>query len=120
VKTSAQKSGVEVDVLQDPTFCEVYAECDCEDRMLICDCCNFGYHMECVDPPLDSVFGAMVLPRVHLVYLWLQNTRGHGSSSQSVDSYASSCPTFQESQSRNDRGQPEQMMATINASQEKA
>lgn len=52
---TTQQTEVEDEVLQDPIFCEVCSEFDREDRMLVCDCCNFGYHMECMDPPLDTV-----------------------------------------------------------------
>lgn len=41
--------------VQDPTFCEVCESCDREDRMLLCDGCDSGYHLECLDPPIDEV-----------------------------------------------------------------
>ncbi|KAM4846554.1 PHD and RING finger domain-containing protein 1 isoform 2-T6 [Thomomys bottae] len=40
---------------EDPTFCEVCGRCDREDRLLLCDGCDAGYHMECLDPPLEEV-----------------------------------------------------------------
>ncbi|XP_006893404.1 PREDICTED: PHD and RING finger domain-containing protein 1 [Elephantulus edwardii] len=39
----------------DPTFCEVCGHSDREDRLLLCDRCDAGYHMECLDPPLQEV-----------------------------------------------------------------
>lgn len=42
-------------VQEDPTFCEVCAQCDREDRMLLCDGCDLGYHLECLNPPMDNV-----------------------------------------------------------------
>ncbi|XP_070283242.1 PHD and RING finger domain-containing protein 1 isoform X2 [Myotis yumanensis] len=39
----------------DPTFCEVCGRSDREDRLLLCDGCDAGYHMECLDPPLQEV-----------------------------------------------------------------
>ncbi|PSN51571.1 hypothetical protein C0J52_09498 [Blattella germanica] len=33
----------------------VCGECDREDRMLLCDGCDLGYHLECLDPPMDTV-----------------------------------------------------------------
>ncbi|NXY02911.1 PHRF1 protein, partial [Pteruthius melanotis] len=39
----------------DPTFCEVCGRSDREDRLLLCDGCDAGYHMECLDPPLSEV-----------------------------------------------------------------
>ncbi|XP_064109761.1 PHD and RING finger domain-containing protein 1-like [Macrobrachium nipponense] len=39
----------------DPTFCEVCGRCDREDRLLLCDGCDLGYHLECLDPPLEQV-----------------------------------------------------------------
>lgn len=39
----------------DLTFCEVCGRCDREDRLMLCDGCDFGYHMECLDPPLETV-----------------------------------------------------------------
>jgi PHD and RING finger domain-containing protein 1 len=46
---------VEDEVQEDPTYCEVCGECDREDRMLLCDGCDLGYHLECLDPPMDTV-----------------------------------------------------------------
>lgn len=43
------------DFVEDPTFCEVCGRCDGEDRMLLCDGCDLGYHLECLDPPLEQV-----------------------------------------------------------------
>ncbi|XP_045676934.1 PHD and RING finger domain-containing protein 1 isoform X2 [Phyllostomus hastatus] len=40
---------------EDPTFCEVCGRSDREDRLLLCDSCDSGYHMECLDPPLQEV-----------------------------------------------------------------
>ncbi|XP_004851772.1 PHD and RING finger domain-containing protein 1 isoform X2 [Heterocephalus glaber] len=40
---------------EDPTFCEVCSRSDHEDRLLLCDGCDAGYHMECLDPPLQEV-----------------------------------------------------------------
>ncbi|XP_027436264.1 PHD and RING finger domain-containing protein 1 isoform X2 [Zalophus californianus] len=40
---------------EDPTFCEVCGRSDREDRLLLCDGCDAGYHMECLDPPLGEV-----------------------------------------------------------------
>ncbi|XP_078538954.1 PHD and RING finger domain-containing protein 1 isoform X2 [Lissotriton helveticus] len=39
----------------DSTNCEVCGRCDREDRLLLCDGCDAGYHMECLNPPLSSV-----------------------------------------------------------------
>ncbi|XP_042888274.1 E3 ubiquitin-protein ligase RBBP6-like isoform X2 [Penaeus japonicus] len=38
-----------------PTYCEVCNYCDREDRLLLCDGCDLGYHLECLDPPLSHV-----------------------------------------------------------------
>lgn len=39
----------------DATYCQVCEQCDREDRMLLCDGCDLGYHMECLDPPMHQV-----------------------------------------------------------------
>ncbi|KFQ44496.1 PHD and RING finger domain-containing protein 1, partial [Nestor notabilis] len=39
----------------DPTFCEVCGRSDREDRLLLCDGCDAGYHMECLNPPLSEI-----------------------------------------------------------------
>ncbi|KAG7473814.1 hypothetical protein MATL_G00099870 [Megalops atlanticus] len=44
-----------LDPALDQTNCEVCSQCDREDRMLLCDGCDAGYHMECLTPPLDAV-----------------------------------------------------------------
>lgn len=50
---------VEVEVIdlttENPTYCEVCNECDREERLLLCDGCDLGYHLECLDPPLSQV-----------------------------------------------------------------
>ncbi|XP_014669253.1 PREDICTED: PHD and RING finger domain-containing protein 1-like [Priapulus caudatus] len=40
---------------EDPTYCELCGRCDREDRLLLCDGCDLGYHLECLDPPLATV-----------------------------------------------------------------
>ncbi|KAL4224737.1 PHD and RING finger domain-containing protein 1 [Mactra antiquata] len=40
---------------EEPTYCEVCNECNREDRLLLCDGCDLGYHLECLNPPLDTV-----------------------------------------------------------------
>ncbi|VEN39205.1 unnamed protein product [Callosobruchus maculatus] len=42
-------------IIDDPTFCEICGSRDNEDRMLLCDGCDQGFHMYCLEPPLDSV-----------------------------------------------------------------
>ncbi|KAI4825354.1 hypothetical protein KUCAC02_021039 [Chaenocephalus aceratus] len=51
------KEGVEevVDLDLEQTSCEACGGSDREDRLLLCDGCDSGYHMECLTPPLDSV-----------------------------------------------------------------
>ncbi|XP_032222510.1 PHD and RING finger domain-containing protein 1 isoform X3 [Nematostella vectensis] len=39
----------------EPTYCEVCHDCDREDRLLLCDDCDKGYHMECLTSPLEFV-----------------------------------------------------------------
>lgn len=39
----------------DPTYCQVCHQCDREERMLLCDYCDSGFHLECLNPPLDEV-----------------------------------------------------------------
>nr|XP_019934592.1 PREDICTED: PHD and RING finger domain-containing protein 1 isoform X1 [Paralichthys olivaceus]XP_019934593.1 PREDICTED: PHD and RING finger domain-containing protein 1 isoform X1 [Paralichthys olivaceus] len=48
-----QEETVDLDLEQ--TNCEVCGGSDREDRLLLCDGCDAGYHMECLTPPLDSV-----------------------------------------------------------------
>ncbi|XP_049637142.1 PHD and RING finger domain-containing protein 1 [Suncus etruscus] len=52
-KVPVQSSAAAED--EDPTFCEVCGRSDREDRLLLCDGCDAGYHMECLDPPLQEV-----------------------------------------------------------------
>ncbi|KAK6472773.1 PHD and RING finger domain-containing protein 1-like isoform X1 [Huso huso] len=40
---------------EDNTQCEVCGRSDREDRLLLCDGCDAGYHMECLNPPLNAV-----------------------------------------------------------------
>ncbi|XP_078805294.1 uncharacterized protein phrf1 isoform X8 [Oryzias latipes] len=56
VQKPAQKSQEDaVDLDLEQTNCEVCGGSDREDRLLLCDGCDAGYHMECLTPPLDSV-----------------------------------------------------------------
>lgn len=41
--------------MDDLTFCEVCHQSNREDRMLLCDGCDCGYHLECLTPPLNEV-----------------------------------------------------------------
>lgn len=49
------KPRIEEQIQEDPTYCEVCQECNREDRMLLCDGCDLGYHLECLTPPMDEV-----------------------------------------------------------------
>ncbi|CAJ0943620.1 unnamed protein product [Ranitomeya imitator] len=51
IQSKAQESLIE----EDPTNCEVCGRSDREDRLLLCDGCDAGYHMECLTPPLNAV-----------------------------------------------------------------
>ncbi|XP_076637305.1 PHD and ring finger domains 1 [Colletes latitarsis] len=46
---------MEDEPLEDPTFCEICHQSDREDRMLLCDDCDCGYHLECLTPPMNEV-----------------------------------------------------------------
>lgn len=46
---------IENQAQDDPTFCEVCHQSDREDRMLLCDNCDRGYHLECLTPPMTAV-----------------------------------------------------------------
>ncbi|XP_067931402.1 PHD and RING finger domain-containing protein 1-like [Watersipora subatra] len=45
----------EEELEDEPTFCEVCGECNDEDRLLLCDECDNGYHLYCLTPALDAV-----------------------------------------------------------------
>ncbi|XP_033752451.1 histone acetyltransferase KAT6A-like isoform X2 [Pecten maximus] len=40
---------------EDPTYCEVCGRCDREDRLLLCDGCDQGFHCECLTPTLQDI-----------------------------------------------------------------
>ncbi|CAF0943076.1 unnamed protein product [Brachionus calyciflorus] len=40
---------------QDLTFCEICRLPNREDRMLLCDACDRGYHCECLNPAVDEI-----------------------------------------------------------------
>ncbi|KAM4720683.1 PHD and RING finger domain-containing protein 1 [Rhinophrynus dorsalis] len=52
VQNKATEAAEEED---DVTNCEVCGRSDREDRLLLCDGCDAGYHMECLTPPLNAV-----------------------------------------------------------------
>ncbi|XP_061891863.1 PHD and RING finger domain-containing protein 1-like isoform X1 [Entelurus aequoreus] len=54
-KPEKEDEEVIVDLDLDQTNCEVCQGSDREDRLLLCDGCDAGYHMECLTPPLDTV-----------------------------------------------------------------
>lgn len=35
--------------------CEICNQATDESRMLICDACDLGFHMYCINPPLNTV-----------------------------------------------------------------
>ncbi|XP_046580782.1 PHD and RING finger domain-containing protein 1-like [Haliotis rubra] len=49
------KNAQEEEVEEEPTYCEVCGRCDREDRLLLCDGCDLGYHCECLSPPLADI-----------------------------------------------------------------
>ncbi|KAF7493239.1 hypothetical protein SSS_05280 [Sarcoptes scabiei] len=51
-----KRSVLEIVTLEDDlTYCEICGRCDREDRLLLCDGCDFGYHCECLEPPLETI-----------------------------------------------------------------
>ncbi|XP_018115548.1 PHD and RING finger domain-containing protein 1 isoform X3 [Xenopus laevis] len=54
-KVPIHKKAVEEEVEEDTTNCAVCGRCDREDRLLLCDGCDAGYHMDCLTPPLNAV-----------------------------------------------------------------
>ncbi|RNA20756.1 PHD and RING finger domain-containing 1, partial [Brachionus plicatilis] len=40
---------------QELTFCEICRQPNREDRMLLCDACDKGYHCECLNPPIAEI-----------------------------------------------------------------
>ncbi|KAJ8417692.1 hypothetical protein AAFF_G00225350 [Aldrovandia affinis] len=53
VKMEEEEEEINMDF--DQTSCEVCGRSDRDDRLLLCDGCDAGYHMECLTPPLDAV-----------------------------------------------------------------
>jgi len=48
---------------EDRTFCEICGQHSREDRMLLCDACDLGYHCECLNPPVLTIpVGAWFCP----------------------------------------------------------
>lgn len=54
IAVSAKKTEPETSE-SDFTSCEICGRCDREDSMLLCDGCDAGYHMGCLDPPLTEI-----------------------------------------------------------------
>lgn len=53
----------DINIVEEPTNCEVCRLGDREDQMLLCDGCDLGYHMGCLTPPLNNVpLGAWFCP----------------------------------------------------------
>ncbi|KAJ2950846.1 hypothetical protein O0L34_g5202 [Tuta absoluta] len=55
VKVVERRPSVEVMVIEDPTPCEICGSTDNEETMLLCDGCDLGFHMQCLNPPLTEV-----------------------------------------------------------------
>ncbi|XP_050536673.1 PHD and RING finger domain-containing protein 1 [Daktulosphaira vitifoliae] len=52
LKNEQEPQSVNID---DLTYCEVCHLSNREDEMLLCDICDCGYHMDCLNPPLSRV-----------------------------------------------------------------
>lgn len=50
-----EQKQAEESLVYDTTYCEVCGLSDREDRMLLCDGCDLGFHLDCLDPPLAEV-----------------------------------------------------------------
>ncbi|XP_028155148.2 PHD and RING finger domain-containing protein 1 [Diabrotica virgifera virgifera] len=44
-----------IELVDDLTYCEICGSGDNEDRMLLCDGCDLGFHLYCLTPPLTDV-----------------------------------------------------------------
>ncbi|CAB4035143.1 PHD and RING finger domain-containing 1 isoform X4, partial [Paramuricea clavata] len=87
---------------EDPTSCEICGIGDREDRMLLCDGCDRGFHLECLSPPLDSVPDEEWFCRDCFIDTAQDNTQEHDTIDYSQHAIAFSddeIPTF-ESESR--------------------
>ncbi|XP_048013912.1 PHD and RING finger domain-containing protein 1 isoform X2 [Megalobrama amblycephala] len=113
VKKPVKPGEEQVDVDLDQTSCEVCGGRDREDRLLLCDGCDAGYHMECLTPPLDAVpVEEWFCPEC------IANNRTSGSE-QISEEESSSLPTTSRSQSRPTRAiartqQSERVRANVN------
>ncbi|CAG0918121.1 unnamed protein product [Notodromas monacha] len=54
-KAAGEEPQAELIDVNDVTHCEVCGDSDREDRLLLCDGCDAGYHLECLNPPLSRV-----------------------------------------------------------------
>ncbi|XP_029438800.1 PHD and RING finger domain-containing protein 1 isoform X2 [Rhinatrema bivittatum] len=54
-KVPVENRSAQDDEEDDITNCQVCGRSDREDRLLLCDGCDAGYHMECLVPPLSAV-----------------------------------------------------------------
>lgn len=89
IETAHQQNGIN-EIVEDPTFCEICGSCEREDRMLLCDGCDMGFHLECLNPPLSEVpagfwfcpdcqtNGGDDLVEIYEVHLLLQNSQTLG------------------------------------------
>ncbi|KAI1725451.1 PHD-finger domain-containing protein [Ditylenchus destructor] len=55
MKRKSELDEVPFDAPYENTACEICHEMTHEHRMLICDSCDLGFHMHCLNPPLTSV-----------------------------------------------------------------
>ncbi|XP_061533603.1 PHD and RING finger domain-containing protein 1 isoform X1 [Phycodurus eques] len=94
---------VTVDLDLEQTNCEVCQGSDREDRLLLCDGCDAGYHMECLTPPLDTVpveewFCPECVANNNYSAFFIEGSTAEQNRSQSLPSTAQ--PTTSRSQSR--------------------
>ncbi|XP_067291782.1 PHD and RING finger domain-containing protein 1 isoform X2 [Pseudorasbora parva] len=113
VKKPVKPGEEQLEVDFDQTSCEVCGGRDREDRLLLCDGCDAGYHMECLTPPLDAVpVEEWFCPEC------IANNRTSGSE-QISEEESSSLPTTSRPQSRPTRAiartqQSERVRANVN------
>jgi hypothetical protein len=88
---AAQASNQTIPMAEDNIVCSVCKIDRDDDKVLLCDTCDLGFHIYCLTPPLKRI------PKVCLIYLFSNNFVKHRMTHSKGEWYCSTCKAIEAS-----------------------